>query len=342
MTVSLANITRDARFDLLGIGNAIVDVLASVPDGMPEAEGMVPGSMTLIVAARADALYALLKQPQQTGGGSAANTCVVASMLGARTAYLGTVAEDALGVAFSADLVAAGIHYPTAPLGADRAEGRSTARCLILVTPDGQRTMNTYLGACTAFGPDDVDADAVRDARITYLEGYLFDPPAAQDAFRRAATIAHEAGRTVALSLSDPFCVDRHRPAFLELAAGHVDILFANEDEIMSLYQADSFEQSAERVSQDVELAVLTRSEKGSVAFRHGERTDIAAAPTSIVDSTGAGDAYAAGFLCGLAEGRSIAECGRIGSIAASEVISHFGARPLADLRALVARPASG
>ena len=335
--MSLANIARDARFDLLGIGNAIVDVLAAVPAGLPEAQGMVPGSMTLIDTARADALTSMLQDRQQTGGGSAANTCVVASLLGARTAYLGTVADDALGQAFATDLIAAGIHYPTAPLGADRVQGHSTARCLILVTPDGQRTMNTYLGACTAFGPDDVDEATVRDARITYLEGYLFDPPAAQEAFRRAATLAHAAQRTVALSLSDPFCVGRHRDAFLALTSGHVDILFANEDEIVSLYQADSFEQAAGRIARDVELAVLTRSEHGSVVFRHGERTDIAAVPTAIVDSTGAGDAYAAGFLTALAQGRPIAECGHIGSIAASEVISHFGARPEADLRALVA-----
>ena len=334
--MSLATLDRDARFDLLGIGNAIVDVLAAVPAGMPESQGLVPGSMTLVDAARADALYAMLRQRQQTGGGSVANSCVVASLLGARTAYLGLVADDALGAAFTADLTAAGIHAPSRPLPADRAEGRSTARCLILVTPDGQRTMNTYLGACTAFGPDDVDAAVVADARITYLEGYLFDPPAAQEAFRRAATLAHAAGRSVALSLSDPFCVDRHRAAFRALAAGHVDILFANEDEIMSLYGADSFEQAAGQAARDVELAVLTRSGQGSVVFRHGERTDIAPVPTRVVDSTGAGDAYAAGFLAGLARGLPMPECGRIGSVAAAEVISHFGARPEADLRALV------
>ena len=338
--MSLATIARDARFDLLGIGNAIVDVLAAVPAGLPEAQGLVPGSMTLIDAARADALYGMLERRQQTGGGSAANSCVVAALLGARTAYLGLVADDALGRAFTADLVAAGIHAPSRPLPAEQADGRSTARCLILVTPDGQRTMNTYLGACTAFGPDDVDAQAVADARITYLEGYLFDPPAAQDAFRRAATLAHEAGRSVALSLSDPFCVDRHRVAFRALAAGHVDILFANEDEIVSLYQADDFEEAAGHAAREVELVVLTRSEKGSVVFRHGERTDIAPVPTRVVDSTGAGDAYAAGFLFGLAKGLPIIECGRIGSIAASEVIGHFGARPEADLRALVGGPA--
>ena len=334
--MSLHTDMRDTRYDLLGIGNAIVDVLAAVPAGTPEAQGMVPGSMTLIDAVRADALYAMLDQRQQTSGGSAANSCVVAALLGARTAYLGVVADDALGHAFVADLQASGIHAPARPLPRERAGGRSTARCLILVTPDGQRTMNTYLGACTALGPEQIDDELVRSSAITYLEGYLFDPPAAQEAFRQAATLAHAAGRAVALSLSDPFCVDRHRAPFRALAAGHVDILFANEDEIVSLYQAAGFEAAAARAARDVELAVLTRSERGSVVFRRGERTDIAPVPTRIVDSTGAGDAYAAGFLAGLAAGRPVGECGRIGSIAASEVISHFGARPQADLRVLV------
>ncbi|MCQ8279121.1 adenosine kinase [Acetobacteraceae bacterium KSS8] len=327
--------SADAEFDLLCIGNAIVDVLAPVDAGVPEAEGLVPGSMTLIDAQRADALYGRLEPEQQTGGGSAANTAVAASLLGARTAYLGTVAADALGLAYADDLRRAGIFYPTAPLDAERAGGHSTARCMILVTPDGQRTMSTYLGACTAFGPADLDERAVARSRMLYLEGYLFDPPAAQDAFRRAAEIAHDAGRKVALSLSDPFCVGRHRAAFRALAAGHVDILFANEDEILSLYEAADFGQAAAAAARDVELAVLTRGEKGSVVFCRGERTDIAAQPTTLRDSTGAGDAYAAGFLFGLARGLAIAECGRIGAVAASEVISHFGARPEGDLRAL-------
>ena len=335
--MSLATLSRDARHDLLCIGNAIVDVLAPVPEGMPEAEGLVPGSMNLIDAARAESLYHGLTARQQTGGGSAANTAVFASALGARSAYLGRVADDPLGLAFAADLRAAGIHFPSRPLHADRADGRSTARCLILVTPDGQRTMNTYLGACTAFGPDDVDDDTVRNARITYLEGYLFDPPDAQDAFRHAARLAREAGRAVALSLSDAFCVDRHRAAFRALAAGHVDILFANEDEIVSRYAPAGFAQAAEQAGREVELAVLTRGAMGSVVFRHGERTDIAPAPARVVDSTGAGDAYAAGFLAGLAQELPVAECGRMGSVAASEVIGHFGARPEADLRALLA-----
>lgn len=324
-----------AELDLLCIGNAIVDVLASVATDVPEAEGLVPGSMTLIAAARADALYARLAPERQLGGGSAANTAVVAALLGARTAYLGTVADDALGRAYAADLRAAGIHYPTAPLDQKRAAGHSTARCLILVTPDGQRTMSTYLGACTAFGPEDLDETSIRTAAVLYLEGYLFDPPAAQDAFRHAAALSHEAGRRVALSLSDPFCVGRHRTAFRALAAGHVDILFANEDEIVSLYEAEDFEQAAAQASRDVELAVLTRGARGSVVFRRGERTDIAAEPAVVRDSTGAGDAYAAGFLFGLVRGLPMAECGRIGSVAAAEVISHFGARPEADLRTL-------
>ncbi|MCQ8242030.1 adenosine kinase [Rhizosaccharibacter radicis] len=335
----MQSIGRTARFDLLGIGNAIIDVLAPVPAGFPEAQGMVPGSMTLIDAARADAIYGMLSPEAQRGGGSVANSCVAAASLGATVAYLGTVADDALGRAFADDIRAAGIHFPCAPLAADRAEGRGTARCMILVTPDGQRTMNTYLGACTAFGTPDLDAAAIGDARISYLEGYLFDPPAAQDAFREAGRLAHAAGRAVALSLSDPFCVDRHRAAFLALAQGHVDILFANQDEILSLYETDDFEEAAARAARTVELAVLTRGPEGSVAFLRGERTEIAAASATVVDTTGAGDAYAAGFLFGLGRGLPVAECGRIASVAAAEVIGHFGARPEADLRALADLP---
>ena len=217
------------------------------------------------------------------------------------------------------------------------AGGAPTARCLVLVTPDGQRTMNTYLGACVAFSEDDVDETLVADSAITYLEGYLFDPPAAQAAFRRAAATAHAAGRQVALSLSDPFCVDRHRAAFRDLVSRDVDILFANEAEITSLYEENSFEAAAEAVRRDVALAALTRSEAGSVILRGTETVEIAAKQTRVVDTTGAGDAFAAGFLTGLTAGRSLPVCGRMGSIAAAEVISHYGARPEADLKRLVA-----
>jgi fructokinase len=257
----------------------------------------------------------------------------VAAALGARVAYLGKVAMDQLGAVFRHDISAAGVHFPSAPL----VGGAPTARCLVLVTPDGQRTMNTYLGACVSFGEDDVDEALVADSAITYLEGYLFDPPAAQAAFRRAASTAHAAGRQVALSLSDPFCVDRHRAAFRELVSNDVDILFANEAEITSLYEENTFEAAADAARREVALAVLTRSEAGSVILRGAEMVEVPAEPTRVVDTTGAGDAYAAGFLAGLTAGKSLPVCGRMGAIAAAEVISHYGARPEADLKKLIA-----
>ncbi|HYZ63795.1 MAG TPA: adenosine kinase, partial [Acetobacteraceae bacterium] len=226
------------RFDLLGIGNAIVDVVASCEDDFLSRHDMRKGTMRLISAEQAETLYAAMPQGQESSGGSAANTCAVAAGLGAKVAFLGKVADDQLGAVFRHDITAAGVHYPTPPL----TDAAPTARCLILVTPDAQRTMNTYLGACVDFAPADLDEDAIRDSAVTYLEGYLFDPPQAQAAFRRAAEVAHAAGRQVALSLSDAFCVDRHRDAFRDLVRGHVDILFANEAEICSLYEENDIE----------------------------------------------------------------------------------------------------
>jgi fructokinase len=317
------------RFDIIGIGNAIVDVVAPVHEAFLSRHGMRKGAMTLIGAADADRIYAAMPPGQETSGGSASNTCAVAAGLGASVAYLGKVADDQLGRVFHHDITAAGVHHPTEPL----AGGAPTARSLILVTPDGQRTMNTFLGACVSFDEADVDPALVADSAVTYLEGYLFDPPAAQRAFRKAAKAAHAAGRRVALTLSDPFCVDRHRAAFRELVADEVDILFANEAEICSLYQRNEFEAAAAHTRQDVALACLTRSEQGSLVISGAETVGVPAVPTEVVDTTGAGDAYAAGFLAGLTAGRPLAQCGRLGSIAASEVISHFGARPQRDLR---------
>jgi fructokinase len=225
------------------------------------------------------------------------------------------------------------VRFPTAPLSG----GAPTARCLILVTPDGQRTMNTFLGACVTFGPQDLDAEAIAGAQVTYLEGYLFDPPAAQAAFREAARIAHAAGRRIAITLSDPFCVERHRDAFRAFVKDEADILFANEAEICALYQTDSFEAAATIAQSEVGLAALTRSEKGSLILAGTAAHEVAAEPARVVDTTGAGDAYAAGFLAAHAKGLALAECGRWGSVAAAEAISHFGARPQTDLRALVA-----
>ena len=318
--------------DILGIGNAIVDVLAPTDDAFLAARGLPKGGMQLIDTTQAEALYAAMPAGVESSGGSAANTCAVAAALGAKVGFLGKVAADQLGQVFAHDIKAAGVHFPTAPL----ASGAPTARCLILVTPDGQRTMNTFLGACVTFGPEDVDAAEVARAKVVYLEGYLFDPPAAQAAFRAAAKAAHAAGRKVALTLSDPFCVGRHREAFRAFVAEECDILFANEAEILALYETDDFEIAAARVAQDVEIAALTRSEHGSVILSGGQRHVVAAQPTTVVDTTGAGDAYAAGFLAAWTMGRPLAEAGRWGSIAAAEVISHYGARPQADLKALV------
>jgi sugar/nucleoside kinase (ribokinase family) len=321
-----------ATYDILGIGNAIVDVVARADDGFLSRHDMHKGAMILIDAAMADTIYAAMPPGQESSGGSAANTCAVAAGLGSRVAYIGKVAGDQLGGVFRHDIEAAGVHFSTAPLSA----GAPTARCLILVTPDGQRTMNTFLGACVTLSEDDVDPALVAASAVTYLEGYLFDPPEARAAFRKAADAAHAAGRRVALSLSDAFCVNRYREAFLDLVVNQVDILFANETEITALYERNSFEEAAEAARKDVALAVLTRSEAGSLILQGGQTVRVAAEHARVVDTTGAGDAYAAGFLAGLTSGKSLEICGRMGSIAAAEVISHFGARPQTDLRKLM------
>jgi fructokinase len=322
-----------AKFDIIGIGNAIVDVISPADHAFLSKHDMHPGSMALIDAARAELIYAAMPPGQERSGGSAANTCAVAAALGARVAYLGKVAEDALGEVFRSDITASGVHFPSVPLAA----GAPTARCLILVTQDGQRTMNTFLGACVAFGEADVDAALIAESAVLYLEGYLFDPPAAQAAFRAAARAARSAHRKVALSLSDPFCVNRHRAPFLDLLAD-VDILFANETEICSLFEANDFAGAAEAARNTVPLAALTQSEAGSLILRGSESVRVAAEPTNVVDSTGAGDAYAAGFLAAFTKGHDLAACGRLGSLAAAEVISHYGARPEADISGYFAR----
>ena len=325
--------TTPPRFDIIGIGNAIVDVVAPVPESFITRHAMRRGAMTLIDAADAERIYAAMPPGQESSGGSVANTCAVAAGLGARVAYLGRVADDQLGAVFRHDIGAAGVHFPTPPLSG----GAPTARCLILVTPDGQRTMNTYLGACVAFGPAEVDAAAVASSSVVYLEGYLFDEPAAQAAFRHAAALAHAAGRQVALSLSDSFCVDRHRAAFRDLVHGHIDILFANEAELCSLYQCRELAGALAAARAEVALAAVTRGAHGSVVLRGTETVEVAPVPATLIDSTGAGDAYAAGFLTALTAGRGLASCGRLGSLAAAEVISHYGARLQRDLTAAAA-----
>lgn len=314
----------EPRFDLTGIGNAIVDLLAFADESFLSRHSMPKGGMTLIDADTATRLTLAMPDGQAASGGSVANTCAVASALGARVAFLGKVADDPLGDAFRRDISELGVHYPTPPLNASI----PTARCLILVTPDGQRTMNTYLGAGGEFSLSDLDETVIVASAITYLEGYLFDPPAAQAAFAEAAKMARAAGRKTALSLSDPFCVDRHREGFHRLIAEGIDILFANEAEICSLYQRNDFAQAAQDAAAHVKLAVLTKSEQGSVIVQGDQQTAIPAIPTVVLDTTGAGDAYAAGFLTAYALGASVEESGYLGAQAAALAIAQIGARP--------------
>ncbi len=315
-----------ADYDVLGIGNAIVDVLAQVDDDFLARQGLVKGAMQLIDEVAAHDLYAAMGPSIEASGGSAANTIAGVASFGCRAAFMGKVRNDELGEVFAHDIRATGVHFDTPAA----TEGPTTARCLVLVTPDGERTMNTWLGASQNLGPDDVEADLVKASAITYLEGYLWDPPHAKEAFKKAAAIATQAGRKVALTLSDAFCVDRHRESFLELIRGPVDILFANEAEIKSLYQTRTFNDALHAVRADCALAVLTRSEAGSVIVEGEDVHVIGAHPVEkVVDATGAGDLFAAGFLAGLAQGRAVPDCARLGAIAASEIIQQMGARAI-------------
>jgi sugar/nucleoside kinase (ribokinase family) len=321
--------------DVVGIGNAIVDVLAKADDAFIQQEKLAKGTMALIDQPQAEALYGKMNAAIEASGGSAANTIAGVASLGGKAAYIGKVAADELGKVFAHDLRAIGVKYDTTPL----AGGPSTARCLILVTPDAQRTMNTFLGASAEFQPLDIDAALIESGQVTYLEGYLFDRPTAKEAFRQAAAIAHKAGRKVSLTLSDPFCVGRHRADFRDLIRGHVDILFANESEICSLYETEDFEKAATAVREEAEIAVLTRSEKGAEVITAKDRVKVPAAPVAkVVDTTGAGDLFAAGFLYGFTHGKDLAHCAKLGALAAAEIISHFGARPEAKLADLAAK----
>jgi len=323
-----------ATYDVTGVGNAIVDVLSPTEDEFLSRHGLDKGMMTLIDTDQAAALYDAMGPGVEVSGGSAANTLAGIASLGGNGAYIGKVRNDTLGGVFSHDIRAIGVDYRTPPATA----GATTARCLIFVTPDAQRTMQTYLGISVELGPDDIDEGAIRDARITYLEGYLFDPPAAKKAFVKAAEIAHAAGRKVALTLSDPFCVGRHRAEFMHLISGHVDIVFANEEEIKSLFEVDDFDAALQQVRGHCDIAALTRSEKGSVIATDGEVHVVDAVPVAkVIDTTGAGDLFAAGFLYGMTHERSLVDCGRIGGLAAAEVIGHYGARPEVSLKKLMA-----
>jgi sugar/nucleoside kinase (ribokinase family) len=320
--------------DVVGIGNAIVDVMAPGDDAFLAHHGMTKGTMTLVDEARAGEIYAAMGTTVTASGGSAANTIAGIASLGGRTGFIGKLRDDELGAAFRHDIASAGTVFRTPPAET----GASTARCLIVVTPDSQRTMNTFLGASGDLAPSDVDHELVAAAQVVYLEGYLYDAPSAQQAFHVAAGIAHDARRAVALTLSDPFCVQRHRAAFLELIERHVDVLFANRIELLALFQTEDFEGALERVRAATGVAAVTSGAHGSTIVAGDETIHIPAAPAhAVVDTTGAGDSYAAGFLFGMTRNASLFDCGRLGSVAASEIIGHFGARPLTDLRALAA-----
>jgi sugar/nucleoside kinase (ribokinase family) len=317
-------------YDVVGIGNAIVDIIARCDDAFLSKHDFHKGSMRLIDAEEADRLYDEMGPAVERSGGSAANTIAGLASFGAKTAFIGRVAADQFGGIFRHDIRSLGVTYQTP--GAK--DGAPTARCLILVTPDGERTMNTYLGASVEFGPDDIDPETIRAASVVLLEGYLFDKPAAKEAFREAARIAGEAGAKIALSLSDAFCVDRHRDDFRALVVDHgVNIVIANEQEITALYEVNSFEEAVAAASREIELAVLTRSEQGSVIVSGDQVVEVAPEPVSqVVDVTGAGDLYAAGFLFGLTRNLPLKLCGGLGSLAAGDVISHIGARPETSL----------
>jgi sugar/nucleoside kinase (ribokinase family) len=319
------------QFDVLCIGNAIVDIIARCDEAFLVDNAIIKGAMNLIDAERAELLYSRMGPAIEASGGSAGNTAAGIASFGSRSAYFGKVADDQLGKIFNHDIRAQGVHFETRPLK----DTPPTARSMIFVTPDGERSMNTYLGACVELGPEDVEADVVAGSKVTYFEGYLWDPPRAKDAIRLCADIGHKHGREMSMTLSDPFCVDRYRNEFLELMrSGTIDIIFANADEAKSLYQTDNFEHAVSQLRKDCKLAAITRSEHGSVIVRGGERYDIDAIDIDeVVDTTGAGDLYAAGFLHGYAHGKPLDVCGRLGSLAAGLVIQQIGPRPQLSLK---------
>jgi fructokinase len=325
----------EKTLDVVGLGNAIVDVIVQAEEGFLDDHGLTKGTMALVDEAVAESLYASVGPGLETSGGSAANTLAGIAQLGGRAAFIGRVRDDQLGEIFAHDIRSVGARFETPPA----VEGPATARCLILVTPDAQRTMCTYLGASVGLDPRDLDLDLVRQARVLYLEGYLWDSDEAKQAFLAAAEVARASGGEVALSLSDAFCVDRHRESFQELVDGHVDLLFANEMEITSLYRVDRFEEAAAEVRGRCRVAALTRSEQGSVLLRGEETLTIPPYRLGeLVDTTGAGDLYAAGFLHGYTRGESLERCGRLGSLCAGQVVTQLGPRPHASLPELVAQ----
>ena len=325
----------DKSYDVVGIGNAIVDVLVQADDDLIANFELTKGTMALVDEAQAERLYASVGQGLETSGGSAANTLAGVAQLGGRAGFIGRVRNDQLGGIFSHDIRSVGARFDTPAA----TEGPSTARCLILVTPDAQRTMCTYLGASVGLDPADLDLEMVAQAKVLYLEGYLWDSDEAKAAFIAAAEVARAHGGEVALSLSDAFCVERHRESFQELVDGHVDILFANEMEITALYKANSFEEAADQVRGRCKLAALTRSEQGSIVLNGAGTHSIAPFQLGpLLDTTGAGDLYAAGFLHAYTQGQAVEACGRLGSLCAGQVVTQLGPRPQGSLKQLVAQ----
>ncbi len=328
----LADVRSDGTaLDVVGIGNALVDVLSHETEGFIGELGLTKGAMTLIETDRATELYEAMGPGIEVSGGSAANTVAGVASFGSRAAYLGKVFDDQLGVVFAHDMRANGVVFRSPPA----VDGPPTGRCLIVVTPDAERTMNTYLGASALFGPEDVDEELVATARYTYLEGYLFDRPEAKAAYRKASEVAHAAGRRVALTLSDTFCVERHLDEWRSLVRDEVDVLFANHGELEALYGCP-MDEAVDRVRAEVDLSFVTRGADGSVVVCEDAVIEIPAEPTTVRDTTGAGDLYASGVLHGLSAGLPLAECGRLGSVAASAVIGHTGARPGQSLAQLL------
>lgn len=326
--------TMTKALHVTGIGHALVDIIASCDEGFLDASSLTKGIMRLVSAEEAAALYNKMGPAVETSGGSAANTCAGIASFGGRVGFMGKLGSDQFAEVFTHDIRSIGVTFTAGEANPEK----PTGRCLILVTPDGERTMNTNLGAAAEFSERDLDRSLIEGAQILYLEGYLFDPPAARAAFHSAAGIAHEAGTKVAFTLSDPFCVDRHREGFRKFIRERVDIVFANEKELLSLFPGASFEEACAAIRAECDLAAITRSEKGSVILDVQGTVTVEAEPVAhVVDATGAGDLYASGFLYGLATGLDLEICGRLGSLAASEVISHVGPRPLQPLRELAA-----
>lgn len=331
MAVKTGVIMSKPEIDVLCIGNAIVDVIARVDDGFIAGHGLVKGSMNLIDEERAEYLYANMGPALEVSGGSAGNTAAGVASFGGKAAYFGKVKADQLGDIYRHDMRAQGVRFDSRP----EKQGPATARSFILVTPEGERTMNTYLGACVNLTTADIDEEIVQASHVTYMEGYLWDRPEAKEAFKKAAQISRKAGRETAITLSDSFCVERHRDSFLDLIRKDIDIVFANESEIKSLYQTQNFDGAAQAIARDCKLAVLTRSEAGCVVVKGSSMLSSPAYPVNkVVDVTGAGDLFAAGFLFGYTQGKPLAHCAQLGALAAAEVISHIGARPEVKLGA--------